>query len=147
MQRAERRVTYFLSWGVRSSLRRRAFVWPSEARTTHRRPPAKDQIIISPRLPRPPTAVIGLPEVGLSPNSMEITDLFFSRREQALLVGDYNSYRAQTSRRLHTVRKKLGQTTPKGRKYTAKPPVTAENVGSNVAYVCPESSHWMQFFY
>ncbi|KAL1970689.1 hypothetical protein VTN77DRAFT_4333 [Rasamsonia byssochlamydoides] len=65
---------------------------------------------------------------------MEITNFFFSRREQALLVGDYNSYRAQTSRRLHTVRKKLGQTTPKGRKYTAKPPVTAENVGSNTAY-------------
>jgi signal recognition particle subunit SRP68 len=66
---------------------------------------------------------------------MEITDFFFSRREEALLVGDYNSYRAQTSRRLHTVRKKLGQTTPKGRKYAAKPAITAENVTSNTGYV------------
>jgi signal recognition particle subunit SRP68 len=64
---------------------------------------------------------------------MEITDFIFSCREQALLVGDYNSYRAQASRRLHTLHKKLGLTTPKGRKYVAKPPVTAENVGSNVA--------------
>lgn len=66
---------------------------------------------------------------------MEITDFIFSRRQQAFLVGDYNTYRVQTTRRLHTVRKKLAQTTPKGRKYAAKPPVTAENVGSNVAYV------------
>lgn len=66
---------------------------------------------------------------------MEITDSIVSRRQEALLVGDYNIYRAQTSRRLHTVRKKLALTTPKGRRYTAKPPVTAENVGSNVEYV------------
>ncbi|KAJ9209748.1 hypothetical protein DTO166G4_8657 [Paecilomyces variotii] len=66
---------------------------------------------------------------------MEITDSIYSRRQQAFLVGDYNTYRAQTTRRLHTVRKKLAQTTPKGRKYTAKPPVTAEDVASNVAYV------------
>jgi signal recognition particle subunit SRP68 len=67
--------------------------------------------------------------------SMEITDFFFSRRENALLAGDHNSYRAQSSRRLHTVRKKLGQTTPRGRKYAAKPQITAQNVGSNQEYV------------
>ncbi|KAL1854668.1 signal recognition particle subunit srp68 [Paecilomyces lecythidis] len=66
---------------------------------------------------------------------MEITDFIYSRRQQAFLVGDYNTYRAQTTRRLHTVRKKLAQTTPKGRKYTAKPPVTAEDVAGNVLYV------------
>lgn len=66
---------------------------------------------------------------------MEITDFIFKEREEVLLVGDYNAYRAHTARRLHKLRKKLGQTTPKGRKYTAKPAVSAENVESNVAYV------------
>lgn len=68
---------------------------------------------------------------------MEITDFIFKEREDLLLVGDYNAYRAHATRRLHKLRKKLGQATPKGRKYTAKPAVTAENVGSNVAYVPP----------
>lgn len=66
---------------------------------------------------------------------MEITDFIFKEREDLLLVGDYNAYRAHATRRLHKLRKKLGQATPKGRKYTAKPAVTAENVGANVAYV------------
>lgn len=66
---------------------------------------------------------------------MDITDLFFTRREESLLSGDYNIYRAQTSRRLHTIRKKLGRTTPKGRKFNAEVPVTSEDVGSNVQYV------------
>lgn len=71
---------------------------------------------------------------------MEITNLFFSRREEALLSGDYNSYRAQTSRRIHTVRKKLGHTTPKGRKYATKAPITAENVGADTGYVILSSA-------
>ncbi|KAJ6044946.1 uncharacterized protein N7446_003144 [Penicillium canescens] len=66
---------------------------------------------------------------------MEVTDFIFKEREEVLLVGDYNAYRAHTTRKLHKLRKKLGQTTAKGRKYTAKPAVTAENVGSNVSYV------------
>ncbi|KAJ5740513.1 Signal recognition particle subunit SRP68 [Penicillium malachiteum] len=65
---------------------------------------------------------------------MEITDYIFKEREEVLLVGDYNAYRAHATRKLHKLRKKLGQATAKGRKYTAKPPVTAENVGDNVAY-------------
>jgi signal recognition particle subunit SRP68 len=64
---------------------------------------------------------------------MEITDFIFREREEVLLAGDYNAYRAHTTRRLHKLRKKLGQTTAKGRKYTPKPAVGAENVGSNVA--------------
>lgn len=64
---------------------------------------------------------------------MDITNFFFSRRQEALVTGDYNSYRAQSARRLHTLRKKLGQTTPKGRKYTPKAPITAENVHENQA--------------
>lgn len=66
---------------------------------------------------------------------MDITDFIFAQREDVLLAGDYNAYRAHASRKLHKLRKRLGQTTPKGRKYTAKPPVSAENVGSDVTYV------------
>ncbi|KKK19271.1 hypothetical protein P175DRAFT_0501210 [Aspergillus ochraceoroseus IBT 24754] len=66
---------------------------------------------------------------------MDITEYIFSRREEVLLAGDYNAYRAHTTRKLHKLRKKLGQTTPKGRKYTAKPAISAEDVGSNVVNV------------
>jgi signal recognition particle subunit SRP68 len=66
---------------------------------------------------------------------MDITKFVVSHREEALLIGDYNTYRAQLSRRLHTVRKRLGQTTPKGRKYTSKTSVTAEDVGKNPEYL------------
>ncbi|OQD75009.1 hypothetical protein PENDEC_c008G00435 [Penicillium decumbens] len=66
---------------------------------------------------------------------MEITDYIFKEREEVLLVGDYNAYRVHATRRLHKLRKKLGQTTPKGRKYTAKAPVTSENVATNVSFV------------
>lgn len=67
--------------------------------------------------------------------SMEITDFVFNQREESLVVGDYNAYRAHATRKLHKLRKKLGQTTPKGRKYTAKPPVSAGDIGNNVTYV------------
>ncbi|RDW93548.1 signal recognition particle subunit SRP68 [Aspergillus mulundensis] len=66
---------------------------------------------------------------------MEITEYIFARREEVLIAGDYNAYRAHTTRRLHNIRKKLGQTTPKGRKYTTKPPISAEDVSQNVANV------------
>ncbi|PLB41930.1 signal recognition particle subunit SRP68 [Aspergillus candidus] len=66
---------------------------------------------------------------------MDITDFIFGQREDSLVVGNYDAYRAHATRKLHKLRKKLGLTTPKGRKYTAKSPITAENVGSNVAYV------------
>ncbi|KAJ5084676.1 Signal recognition particle subunit SRP68 [Penicillium alfredii] len=66
---------------------------------------------------------------------MEVTDFIFKEREEVLLAGDYNAYWTHTARKLHKLRKKLGQTTAKGRKYTAKPAVSTENVGDNVAYV------------
>ncbi|PGH16830.1 hypothetical protein AJ79_01474 [Helicocarpus griseus UAMH5409] len=65
---------------------------------------------------------------------MDITAFIVSHREDALLAGDYNSYRAQLSRRLHTIRKKLGQTTPRGKKYTAKPAITADNVAKDTNF-------------
>lgn len=60
---------------------------------------------------------------------MDITKSIVQGREDALLVGDYNTYRIALSRRLHAVQKKLGRATKKGAKYTEKAPVTAEDVG------------------
>ncbi|PGH18312.1 hypothetical protein AJ80_04490 [Polytolypa hystricis UAMH7299] len=65
---------------------------------------------------------------------MDITTFVVSHRDNALLVGDYSTYRAQLSRKLHSTRKRLGQTTPKGKKYTGKPVVTAENVAKNTEF-------------
>ena len=67
---------------------------------------------------------------------MDLTAFVVSRRESALLLGDYNSYRAQLSRRLLTLRKRLGRTTLKGKKYTPKTPITAGDIASNHEYSC-----------
>ncbi|KAL3478762.1 hypothetical protein BJX99DRAFT_223809 [Aspergillus californicus] len=66
---------------------------------------------------------------------MDITEYIFARREEVLIAGDYNAYRSHTTRKLHKLHKRLGQTTPKGRKYTAKSPISADDVGKNVANV------------
>lgn len=63
---------------------------------------------------------------------MEITNFIVSHRNEALLVGDYGSYRTQLSRRLLTLRRRLGRTTTKGKKFVAKSAVTAEEVAKNV---------------
>ncbi|KAI9739335.1 MAG: hypothetical protein M1834_007548 [Cirrosporium novae-zelandiae] len=65
---------------------------------------------------------------------MDITTFVAGHRESALLLGDYNSYHQQLSRRLLKVRRKLGCTTPKGRKYTPKEPITSEDVSRNHEY-------------
>jgi signal recognition particle subunit SRP68 len=62
---------------------------------------------------------------------MDITKFIVSRRNDALLVGDYGLYRRQLSRRILTLRRRLGRATPKGRKYAAKAPITAEELASN----------------
>ncbi|KAF7190262.1 Signal recognition particle subunit SRP68 [Pseudocercospora fuligena] len=59
---------------------------------------------------------------------MEITQFVASHRE-ALLIGDYNTYRAQLSRQLLATRKRLGRATNKREKFAAKP-VTAEDIGN-----------------
>jgi len=64
---------------------------------------------------------------------MDITQYIASRRE-ALLIGDYNTYRAQLSRQLLALRKRLGRATPKREKF-AKKQVTAEDIGSNHEFV------------
>jgi hypothetical protein len=71
----------------------------------------------------------------LSPFAMDITKFVTEFRESAFLLGDYSTYRAQVSRRLRIVQKKLGRATPKNAKYAAKAPVTAEDVGKNIEYV------------
>lgn len=63
---------------------------------------------------------------------MEITSFVASRRNNELLVGDHNAYRTQLSRRIRTVRKKLGRATQKGKKFATKSTVTAEEISSNV---------------
>jgi len=63
---------------------------------------------------------------------MNITESIVSERDRALLSGDYNSYHAQTSRRIHAIRKRLGEATPRGRKFAPKEKITAENVAKNV---------------
>lgn len=62
---------------------------------------------------------------------MDITNFVVSQREKALLVGDYGSYHTQLSRRLLVVRRKLKQTSTRGTNYSAKGPVSAENIKSN----------------
>ena len=62
---------------------------------------------------------------------MDITAFVISQREEAFLGGDHDDYRAQCSRRIHTLRRRLNIATPKGRKYTAKPAITTESLSKN----------------
>ncbi|KAH7084469.1 hypothetical protein FB567DRAFT_83175 [Paraphoma chrysanthemicola] len=66
---------------------------------------------------------------------MDITKFVVGFRESAFLLGDYSTYRAQVSRRLRIVQKKLGRATPKNAKYAAKAPVTAEDVGKDIEFL------------
>lgn len=62
---------------------------------------------------------------------MDITAFISGKRDRALLVGSYDTYRSQLSSQLHAIRKRLGRTTPKNAKFAKKTPVTADNVASN----------------
>lgn len=66
---------------------------------------------------------------------MEITAFIVSQRNDALSIGDHNSYRALLSRRILTLRRKLGRTSVKGKKYTGGEPITAEDISRNHEYV------------
>ncbi|KAL9600042.1 MAG: hypothetical protein Q9219_003412 [cf. Caloplaca sp. 3 TL-2023] len=65
---------------------------------------------------------------------MDITRFVVSRRDKALLVGDYGLYRKQLSRRLLVVRKRLNYSS-RGRKYTPKQPITAQDTANNPEFV------------
>ncbi|KAF2800935.1 hypothetical protein K505DRAFT_344804 [Melanomma pulvis-pyrius CBS 109.77] len=66
---------------------------------------------------------------------MDITKFIVDFRESAFLLGDYNTYRGQLSRRVRIVRKKLGRATAKNAKYVAKVPVTADEVARNIEFL------------
>ena len=66
---------------------------------------------------------------------MNITSYVVSERESALVLGDYNAYRAQATRRIHSLRKRLGQATPKGLKYSSKSPISAKDIKQDNEYV------------
>ncbi|KAH7128801.1 hypothetical protein B0J11DRAFT_279740 [Dendryphion nanum] len=66
---------------------------------------------------------------------MDITKFITDYRDAAFLLGDHGTYRAQLSRRLRIVRKKLGRATPKNAKYAPKQPVTAEDIGKNIEFL------------
>lgn len=65
---------------------------------------------------------------------MDITTFVYRNREQALALGDYASYRAQLSRQVVALRRKLKITTPKNHKYSKKAPLTAEQVAKDKQY-------------
>lgn len=66
---------------------------------------------------------------------MEITRFIVERRNDALVVGDYGIYRKALSRRILTLRRRLGRTTAKGRKYIQKAPITSDDVTSDIESV------------
>lgn len=72
---------------------------------------------------------------GTSSHPMDITTFVTSQRDAALLLGDYNTYHTQLSRRLLNCNKKLGRTTHKNAKYATKKPITAADIGANHEWV------------
>lgn len=65
---------------------------------------------------------------------MDLTKYVVEYREAAFLLGDHATYRAQLTRRLRIVQKKLGRATPKNAKYAAKAPVAAADIAKNIEY-------------
>ncbi|KAK5053250.1 hypothetical protein LTR84_002224 [Exophiala bonariae] len=65
---------------------------------------------------------------------MNITHSFVSERDRALLSGDHSSYHAQATRRIHSLRRRLGASN-RGRKYNPKAAVTPDNVAQNQEWV------------
>ena len=64
---------------------------------------------------------------------MDITKFVVSSREQALLYGDYATYRTQLAKRLLSCRKKLQIVVKNRGKYNAKLQITPEQVAENHA--------------
>ncbi|KAF3482974.1 uncharacterized protein GIQ15_02298 [Arthroderma uncinatum] len=66
---------------------------------------------------------------------MDITGFIVAHRAEALSMGDYNKYRALLTRRLHTLNKRLGRTTPKGKKYSTKAAITPGDIAKDHGFV------------
>lgn len=71
---------------------------------------------------------------------MDITKFVVSHRENALLYGDYATYRAQLSRKLLNSRKKLNIATKSRGKFHPKAQITAEQISDNHEYGSPSSA-------
>lgn len=69
---------------------------------------------------------------------MDITASVLAQRNRALVGGDYNSYHAQTTRRIHAIRKRLGVTTRRGQKFVSRGSVTPADIAKNSEYVILE---------
>ncbi|KAK2737688.1 hypothetical protein FQN57_007436 [Myotisia sp. PD_48] len=67
--------------------------------------------------------------------AVDITEFIVNRRADALLMGDYNKYRALLTRQAHTIKKRLGRTTPKGKKYSKKATISADDIVSDAGFV------------
>lgn len=65
---------------------------------------------------------------------MEITKFVLSGREKARLNGDWKNYQKQLSKRLRTVRRKLGIATKPRAKYVGGGVITAENINLSHEY-------------
>lgn len=66
---------------------------------------------------------------------MDITQFVVSRRDAALLYGDYSTYQAQLGKKILKARKRLGIATKNRGKYKKKDQFSAEDVGQNREYV------------
>ncbi|EFR00079.1 hypothetical protein MGYG_03086 [Nannizzia gypsea CBS 118893] len=66
---------------------------------------------------------------------MDITGFIVTHRAEALSMGDYNKYRAMLTRRLHTLNKRLGRTTPKHKKFSGKAVITSSDIAKDHSYV------------
>jgi signal recognition particle subunit SRP68 len=80
-----------------------------------------------------PHALAGFTTDVTTAAAMDITHFVASHRE-ALLIGDYNSYRSQLSRQLLATRRRLGRATNKREKFAARP-VTIEDISNNHEFV------------
>ncbi|PWW80022.1 hypothetical protein C7212DRAFT_162928 [Tuber magnatum] len=66
---------------------------------------------------------------------MEIIPFVSALRQEAQVLGDYHAVRKMCSRRLATLRKRLGRQTSKSKKYAPQPPSTAEEIAQEPKFV------------
>lgn len=71
---------------------------------------------------------------------MDITGSVLAQRNRTLVSGDYSSYHAQTARRIHAIRKRLGVATRRGQKFISRGTVTAADIAKNSEYVSLEQN-------
>ncbi|KAI9696819.1 MAG: hypothetical protein M1836_005181 [Candelina mexicana] len=66
---------------------------------------------------------------------MEIASFIAGNRNKSQQLADYGATRAQLSRRLLTMRRKLGRTSQKGKQYAPTAKITAEDIANNHEFV------------